>query len=149
MTGRSIFCFRSKRLIPFVSTIHELPPGNKYLEGEVHPDNILKPPHAINLPAEKHAGFLRKVLEETISSLCQPEYGSWLSGGLDLSAITAIASQYIPKMHTFVAGLAGAPDLEFARAVANHLGTIHHEVTVDLKKMLAVLPDVNLPSRII
>jgi asparagine synthase (glutamine-hydrolysing) len=43
---------------------------------------------------------------------------------------------------TFSAGLAGAPDLAFARQVASHLGTKHRERLVTVDEMLEVLPKV-------
>jgi asparagine synthase (glutamine-hydrolysing) len=62
--------------------------------------------------------------------------GVLLSGGLDSSLITAIASRLMSmrsnnkwgsKLHSFCIGLPGAPDLEPARKAAAAIGTIHHE----------------------
>jgi asparagine synthase (glutamine-hydrolysing) len=68
--------------------------------------------------------------------------GCWLSGGLDSSALTALARPHVPELHTFAAGLASAPDLRFARKIADHLDADHHEVIVTLEELLAALPDV-------
>lgn len=67
-------------------------------------------------------------------------YGVLLSGGLDSSIISAIASKlcntriesegkepaWYPRLHSFSIGLEGSPDLAAAKVVADHLGTVHH-----------------------
>jgi len=70
------------------------------------------------------------------------ERGAWLSGGLDSSAIVALARPQVPKLHTFAAGLAGAADLEYAREAAAFFGTVHHEVVLRPEEMLSILPEV-------
>lgn len=60
--------------------------------------------------------------------------GAYLSGGVDSSLITALASRHVgsEQVHTFAAGF-GDPDLDevdHARRVSSHLNTVHHEVTV-------------------
>ena len=69
-------------------------------------------------------------------------YGVLLSGGLDSSVISAIAERfsehriednsqtraYWPRLHSFAVGLKGAPDLAKAKMVADHIGTVHHEI---------------------
>jgi len=76
------------------------------------------------------------------SSIGGGEVGSWLSGGLDSSALAALARPYVDRLHTFAAGLEGAPDLAFAAEVAAFIGSDHHEVKVTFEDMLSVLPDV-------
>jgi asparagine synthase (glutamine-hydrolysing) len=66
--------------------------------------------------------------------------GSWLSGGLDSSVLAALARPLVRTLHTFAAGVAGAPDLEHAREVARFLRTEHHEVVVTLPQMQRFLP---------
>ena len=65
-------------------------------------------------------------------------YAVVLSGGLDSSLITSIAVRNrasatntygsTEKVHSFSIGIKGAPDLKAAKKVADHLGTIHHEI---------------------
>ena len=83
-------------------------------------------------------------------------YGVLLSGGLDSSVISAIASKFSarrietegkseawwPRLHSFAIGLKGAPDLEKARVVAEHIGTVHHEVNYTVQEGLDALRDV-------
>jgi asparagine synthase (glutamine-hydrolysing) len=56
--------------------------------------------------------------------------------------MAALARPHVKTLHTVAAGLPGAPDLQYAREVARHVQSEHHEVVADLGQMLAVLPDV-------
>ncbi len=83
-------------------------------------------------------------------------YGVLLSGGLDSSVISAIAEKYStmrieddsrtrawwPRLHSFAVGLKGAPDLEKARKVAEHIGTVHHEINYTIQEGLDAIRDV-------
>ena len=83
-------------------------------------------------------------------------YGVLLSGGLDSSVISAVAKQFAdkrvesdsrqtawwPQLHSFAVGLKGAPDLEKARKVAEHIGTIHHEIHYTIQEGLDAVRDV-------
>ena len=83
-------------------------------------------------------------------------YGVLLSGGLDSSVISAIAEKfsemriednsqtkaYWPRLHSFAVGLKGAPDLTKARMVANHIGTVHHEINYTIQEGLDAIRDV-------
>ncbi len=50
--------------------------------------------------------------------------GVYLPGGLDSSLVAALMRPHTVNLHSFTAGMAGAPDLEAARAVARYLGRI-------------------------
>ena len=83
-------------------------------------------------------------------------YGVLLSGGLDSSVISAIAEKfsemriednsqtkaYWPRLHSFAVGLKGAPDLAKARMVADHIGTVHHEINYTIQEGLDAIRDV-------
>lgn len=83
-------------------------------------------------------------------------YGVLLSGGLDSSVISAIAEKFSekrietggtskawwPRLHSFAVGLKGAPDLAKARLVANHIGTVHHEINYTIQEGLDAIRDV-------
>ncbi|MDD3107621.1 MAG: asparagine synthase B, partial [Alistipes sp.] len=82
--------------------------------------------------------------------------GVLLSGGLDSSVIAAIAKKYAakriesdgkadawwPQLHSFAVGLKGAPDFAAARKVADHIGTVHHEITYTIEEGLDAIRDV-------
>ena len=83
-------------------------------------------------------------------------YGVLLSGGLDSSVISALAEKfsehrieddsktraYWPRLHSFAVGLKGAPDLEKAKLVADHIGTVHHEINYTIQEGLDAIRDV-------
>lgn len=62
--------------------------------------------------------------------------GCLLSGGLDSSIVTAIVARDLKHnspdtvLNTYSIGLQGSVDLIWARRVAEHLGTCHHEVAL-------------------
>jgi len=66
-------------------------------------------------------------------------YGVLLSGGLDSSLTSSIVSRFTKEqgkeLHSFSVGLnADAPDLKFARIVADFLGTKHHEIYFSIEE---------------
>lgn len=83
-------------------------------------------------------------------------YGVLLSGGLDSSVISAIAKKFAakrvesddqhdawwPQLHSFAVGLKGAPDLAKAKEVADHIGTVHHEINYTIQEGLDAIRDV-------
>ena len=55
--------------------------------------------------------------------------GTFLSGGLDSSIVSAIARRHKPDLHTFSIGFADDPffdESNYAEEVANHIGSHHH-----------------------
>ncbi len=69
--------------------------------------------------------------------------GCFLGGGIDSSLICAISKQHFDHLDTFSVGLEGAAiDLEYARKVADFLGTDHHEYTYTKDEVLKALPQV-------
>ncbi|MDP6922136.1 MAG: asparagine synthase B, partial [Lutibacter sp.] len=83
-------------------------------------------------------------------------YGVLLSGGLDSSVTSAIAKKYAekriesgdtqaawwPQLHSFSVGLEGSPDLAAAQKVADHIGTVHHEIQFTIQEGLDAIRDV-------
>jgi len=68
--------------------------------------------------------------------------GAFLSGGLDSSIIAAVAKKYMPELHTFSVGNEGSRDLEAARRVARHIGSIHHEYVYTATEVIEKLPEI-------
>ena len=69
--------------------------------------------------------------------------GCLLSGGLDSSLITALVCKLSKSpIETFSIGLKGSDDLKYARMVANHLNTKHHEVIVTEEEFFDAIPEV-------
>lgn len=101
---------------------------------------------------------LQNALEEAIHRQLMSDvpYGVLLSGGLDSSVISAIAKKYAarrieshdlqeawwPQLHSFAVGLKGSPDLAASRIVADHIGSVHHEIEFTIQEALDALRDV-------
>ncbi len=101
---------------------------------------------------------LRQALEDAVHRQLMSDvpYGVLLSGGLDSSIVSAIAKKYSrkrvetdnlqeawwPQLHSFAVGLTGSPDLAAARKVAEHIGTVHHEVNFTVQEGLDAVRDV-------
>ena len=47
-----------------------------------------------------------------------------------------------PRLHSFAVGLKGAPDLAKAKEVADHIGTVHHEINYTIQEGLDAIRDV-------
>ena len=105
-----------------------------------------------------NATDIRTALDEAVKRQLMSDvpYGVLLSGGLDSSVISALAKQYAskrietdsrqdawwPQLHSFAVGLKGAPDLAKAREVAEHIGTVHHEINYTIQEGLDAVRDV-------
>ena len=101
---------------------------------------------------------IRHALEKSVHShmMSDVPFGLLLSGGLDSSIISAVAKKFAskrvetndqsdawwPQLHSFAVGLNGSPDLAAAQKVADHIGTIHHEVTFTVQEGLDAIRDV-------
>ena len=101
---------------------------------------------------------LQDALEQAVHRQLMSDvpYGVLLSGGLDSSITSALAKKYsknriesddqkaawYPQLHSFAVGLIGSPDLKAAKLVADHIGSIHHEVTFTIQEGLDAIKDV-------
>ena len=150
-----------KALERYCLRIEEFPPGH-YLyskDGEIKKwyvrewteyDNVKNNPANV----EELAEALEKAVHRQLMS--DVPYGVLLSGGLDSSITSALAKKYSstrveeddkkaawwPQLHSFVIGLDGSPDLAAARKVADHIGTIHHEIHYTIQEGLDAIKDV-------
>jgi asparagine synthase (glutamine-hydrolysing) len=87
----------------------------------------------------------RSMLEEAVSShlMSDVPLGVFLSGGLDSSAVAALMTKIRrAPVETFSVGYAedAYSELPYARIVAKHLNSVHHEVLVSQQEFFDALP---------
>ncbi len=145
-TDSGDFCFASevKALLDVSKDIREFPPNTWYSsEDGFHQFSSIENDVDIQENVDEIAMGLQMRLDQAVCKcINDPEIGAWLSGGLDSSAIVALVRPHAEVLHTFAAGMPGAPDLVYAREVASHFDTQHHEIIISLPDVLKVLPEV-------
>lgn len=160
--GKVYVASELKALEGFCERYEPFPPGHYYLgsEGKLRRwyrrdwenfDSLTS--EAAEAPAKLRAALEDAVRRQLMSDV---PYGVLLSGGLDSSVISAIARKFAPRriendgntdawwprLHSFAVGLKGAPDLAKAREVAEHIGTVHHEINYTIQEGLDAIRDV-------
>jgi asparagine synthase (glutamine-hydrolysing) len=94
------------------------------------------------LQAKKH---LKSLLQEAVEKqlISDVPIGTFLSGGVDSSLVTAIASNITghKKINSFSIAIDDGKynEAKYARAVANHLQTNHHEFAVKEKEIMELV----------
>src|SRR5205823_4169633 len=87
---------------------------------------------------------LREVLRESVRKelISDVPLGVFLSGGIDSSAVTAMMTQLGGDVKSFSVGFAerSFDEAPYARQVAKHLGTDHHELTLEPSMLLGLIP---------
>jgi asparagine synthase (glutamine-hydrolysing) len=150
-----------KALEGYCTRIQEFPPGHYLTDQDSEPQRWYKRNWMEYDNVKDNTtdiAQLRKALEDAVHRQLMSDvpYGVLLSGGLDSSIISAIAKKYAarriesldtqdawwPQLHSFVIGLEGSPDLAAARKVAEHIGSIHHEVKYTIQEGLDAVRDV-------
>ncbi|MBD1391224.1 asparagine synthase B [Neiella sp. HB171785] len=150
-----------KALTPVCNRVETFPPGHyldsttgemtRYYNRDWHSYDAVK-------DNQSSVAELREALEESVKShlMSDVPYGVLLSGGLDSSVTSAIAQKYSkrrveddekseawwPRLHSFAVGLKGSPDLLAAQKVADHIGTVHHEIHFTVQEGLDAIRDV-------
>lgn len=152
-----------KALAGVCERIREFPPGHYFLghEEEKGFQRYYQPTWAEAgfLPSEPFDSVrLRTALESAVHRqlMCDVPYGVLISGGVDSSIVAAVAAKFSskrveeddrvaawwPRLHSFAIGLEGAPDPISARIVADHIGSVHHNIRFTVQEGLDALSDV-------
>src|SRR5207302_8633116 len=93
---------------------------------------------------DEECAELRAVLRESVRKelISDVPVGVFLSGGIDSSAVTAMMTQLGGDVKSFSVGFAerSFDEAGHARAVARHLGTDHHELMLEPRMLLDLVP---------
>ncbi len=147
-TEQGNLCFGSEvKALQHCSDIKPFPPGHYYDGKEFHEyidhgevKGFIKP------TIEEAAKGINKYLSAAVLKRLQSDapLGFLLSGGLDSSLVCAIAAKHSDKpLTTFSIGMdEDAIDLKYAKIVADHIGSVHHEVIITKDDVLGALRDV-------
>jgi asparagine synthase (glutamine-hydrolysing) len=127
--------------------VSRLPPGHRLVweRGVLKIDRYWRPRFVPKHSIREEAAVeeLANLLQESVRIRLRSDVplGLLLSGGLDSSLIAAIAAPLTPKLHTFSIGFPeqGYDETPYARTVAHHLGTEHHELEVR-PDLVGILP---------
>ena len=150
-----------KALEGVCNKIEIFPPGHFLFSGDSKPVRWYKRDW-MNYEAVSNNKTDLKLLQDALEDAVHRQlmsdvpYGVLLSGGLDSSITSALAKKYsknriesddqkaawYPQLHSFAVGLVGSPDLKAAKLVADHIGSIHHEVTFTIQEGLDAIKDV-------
>lgn len=90
--------------------------------------------------------ILRDLVEDSVRLRLKSDvdFGAFLSGGIDSSLVAAIAQRNLnSKLNTFSIGFDNAKhdESQYARKVAEYLGTDHHEQIVTEKEAVQLVPE--------
>lgn len=150
------FCFSSeaKGLTNIFSDIQQLQPGSfmKYslstYERSFHIYTTINEVTTNNASYEECINEIHNLLVKAVQKrLCSDrEIGCLLSGGLDSSIIASILSKELSKknqqIHTFSIGFPDSTDIIYARQVAKHINSIHHEYIIQYEDALKEIENV-------
>jgi asparagine synthase (glutamine-hydrolysing) len=101
--------------------------------------------HVESEPESYYIEAYREMLEDAVADhlMSDVPVGVFLSGGVDSSAVAALMTRIRgTPIETFSVGYeeAAYSELPYARTVAEHLGSVHHEVQVSQKQFFDALP---------
>ncbi len=131
--------------------IRKLPPASLavWQHGRLHETRYWTPPdrqpRRAPAPSDPVGEFAAR-LEETVhlEMVSDVPFGAFLSGGIDSSTVVALMCRFGARVKTFSVGFAEDGyrynELHHAAALAQRLGTEHHELVVSHRELMQYLP---------
>ena len=143
-----------KSLVTVTDNVYEFPPGH-YMDSSGNLTRYAElpkvPPDELHTDLDQMMEDIRNIIRRSLRSRVDfsvPTAGL-LSGGMDSSVINLLASDFYQetsgnnaRLKTFALGVGESEDIQNARLLARHINSDHHELIVDLKDILEVLPEV-------
>ncbi len=146
VSGHILFASEPKCLLGLAGKIMPFPPGHYYQDGR--------------FICYRDMTRVEKVCEDDLETICANIHeklilavekrldadvpvGFLLSGGLDSSLVCAIAARLLGRpIKTYAVGMAAdAIDLKYARQMAEHIGSNHHEIYITEQDVLDALDE--------
>lgn len=130
--------------------VAKLEPGSwmKIIKNKIEKGTYYTMPIFDEAKAPKDYDSAKKTLHELLDAavkrrlISDVPLGSFLSGGIDSSVISALAAKYTPNLNTFSIGYADEPmfdETHYAEMVAKKLGTNHHVFKLTNNDLYSVL----------
>ena len=146
-SGHILFASEPKNLLGLTDKIMPFPPGYYYKDGKFECFCDIAKADAVcyddvdTICANIHEKLILAVEKRLDADV---PVGFLLSGGLDSSLVCAIAARLLGKpIETFAVGMStDAIDLKYARQVAEHIGSRHHEIYITEQDVLDALEEV-------
>ena len=146
-SGHILFASEPKNLLDLTDKIMPFPPGYYYKDGKFECFCDIAKVDAVcyddvdTICANIHEKLILAVEKRLDADV---PVGFLLSGGLDSSLVCAIAARLLGKpIETFAVGMStDAIDLKYARQVAEHIGSHHHEIYITEQDVLRALEEV-------
>ena len=156
ITANSSYVFSSelKGISDMCETVQQFNPGwymaldvksnTRLVQYSTYRHHVLAPPTLMS--TREASDMIACLLEDAVNKRLMCQNGGvccLLSGGLDSSLVAALAQKHsnLP-IGTYSIGMEGSPDLEYAKKVANHIGSIHKTICYPKEIFLQAIPDV-------
>ena len=135
-------------------TVRQFPPGHFAILSDYKtispfvryvPENVVNRALSKCLTRPGIVKTIRFLMEDAVKKrlMADRPIAALLSGGLDSSLVAALVAKHLPyKLKTFSIGFEGSPDLNYARLVADHIGSDHTEILATPKMFLDAIEKV-------
>lgn len=145
-SGHILFASEPKSLLGLTDRIMPFPPGHYYKDGAFICYQDMSKVEAVceddleTICANIHEKLILGVEKRLDADV---PVGFLLSGGLDSSLVCAIAAKLLGRpIETYAVGMStDAIDLKYAKQVADHIGSHHHEIYITEQDVLDTLDE--------